>query len=176
MATAREYDKCALVMGVLSTLKEGQSVILQTLEEHFGPVLEASPIMPFPYTDYYDGEMGGHPGRFLVMFKDLVDPSRLSEIKTLTNKLEQKFKTPEGGRQVNLDPGILSWANLILATCKDRSHRIPLQNGIYAETTLIYQNKDFQRLPWTYADYSSDEVKQILCHFRELYKDLKKNQ
>ena len=76
---------------------------------------------------------------------------------------------------MNLDPGLLSLSNFILATCKDRSHRIPLRDGIYAETTLIYQDKDFQRLPWTYADYSSDEIKAVLRGFREKFKKMLKD-
>ena len=89
----------------------------------------------------------------------------------LTPELEKQFSL-DGNRRINLDPGTLSLANLILATCKDRSHRIPLKDGIYGETTLIYQDHDFQRLPWTYADYSSDEVRSVLRSFRSRYREL----
>ena len=54
--------------------------------------------------------------------------------------------TQDGGRRVNLDPGLLSLANLILATTKNRSHRIPLFDGIYAELTLLYAKKQFHRI------------------------------
>lgn len=170
MATAREFEKCALVIGVLSTLEERREDIITALELSFGTIEARSPVLEFPYTDYYDSEMGGRPVRYLIMFHDLVDPSELAYIKTRTNLLETIFADENGNRRVNLDPGTLSLANFILATCKDRSHRIPLNDGIYGETTLIYQNHDFQALPWTYADYRSDEVKSILRTFRDFYR------
>ena len=174
MAEAREFQKCALIMGVLSTSEDRHEELMSLLEKHFGPVEMCSPVMDFPFTDYYDGEMGGRPVRYILMFRNLVDPSSLAEIKTRTNELEKLFASESGGRTVNLDPGTLSLANLILATCKDRSHRIPLRDGIYAETTLIYQDHDFQRLPWTYADYSSDAVRAVLRSFREKYREILK--
>jgi len=170
MAQAREFRRCALIMGVLSTFEDQHDRLISILEENFGPVEAVSPVMDFSFTDYYDAEMGGCPVRYLLMFRNLIDPSALADIKTLTNELEKQFAAEGGGRRVNLDPGTLSLANLILATCKDRSHRIPLRDGIYGETTLIYQDHDFQRLPWTYADYSSDDVRAVLRSFREKYR------
>lgn len=170
MAAAREYEKCALVIGVLSSYEEQHENLVSLLESHFGPLCAQGPVLDFSYTDYYDSEMGGRPVRYLLMFENLVDPSLLADFKTLTNELEKNFAFGNGNRRINLDPGILSLSSFILATCKDRSHRIPLRNGIYAETTLIYQNKDFQRLPWTYADYSSEEIKAILRSFRDKYR------
>ena len=45
-----------------------------------------------------------------------------------------------------------------------------LRDGIYAETTLIYRNHDFQCLDWTYADYRSDGIRSVLRDFRDTYK------
>ena len=172
MATAKAFTQCALVMGVLSTAAERHSELLSVLEKDFGPVLRESSHMEFSFTDYYDSEMGSRPDRFFLLFENTVDPERLADIKTRTNEIEMLFADGNGNRKINLDPGILSLSSFILATCKDRSHRIPLKNGIYAETTLIYQNRDFQRLPWTYADYSSDEVRSVLREFRSAYKEM----
>lgn len=176
MATAREFQKSALVIGVLSTIEERRDDIITALESSFGPIEASSPVLEFPYTDYYDGEMGCRPVRYLLMFHDLVDPSDLADIKTKTNAMELQYADENGNRRVNLDPGTLCLANFILATCKDRSHRIPLRNGIYGETTLIYQDHDLQALPWTYADYRSDDVKAILRSFRDNYRRLLKEQ
>ena len=175
MAQARPFEKCALVIGVLSTAEEKREQLFAQLEAKFGNIALTSPVLDFPYTDYYDAEMGGRPVRYLLMFEELIDPSTLAAIKTWTNALELEYATQNAvaqGRRINLDPGILSLSSFILATCKDRSHRIPLQDGIYAETTLLFQAKDFQRLPWSYADYSSEEVKAILRTFRDAYKGL----
>ena len=173
MAEAREFQRCALIIGVLSTLESQHDRLISVLEENFGPVDMHSPVLDFSFTDYYDSEMGGRPVRYILLFRNLIDPAALADIKTLTNELEKQFSL-EGNRRINLDPGTLSLANLVLATCKDRSHRIPLKDGIYGETTLIYQDHDYQRLPWTYADYSSDEVRTILRSFRARYRELLK--
>ncbi len=172
MAVAREFQKCALVVGVLSALEERHGEVVSALEAHFGPVQGQSPLFDFSFTDYYDSEMGGRPVRYLLLFRNPVDPSGLADFKTLTNGIEKTFAFDDGRRRVNLDPGLLSLSSFILATCKDRSHRIPLRDGIYAETTLIYQDRDFQRLPWTYADYSSPEIKAVLRGFREEFKKI----
>ena len=173
MAEAREFQRCALIIGVLSTLESQHERLIAVLEDNFGPVDMHSPVLDFSFTDYYDSEMGGRPVRYLLLFRNLIDPSALADIKTLTNELEKQFSL-DGNRRINLDPGTLSLANLVLATCKDRSHRIALKDGIYGETTLIYQDHDFQRLPWTYADYSSEEVRSILRSFRTRYRELLK--
>ena len=176
MATARDFQKCALVIGVLSTIEEKREEIISNLEKEFGPIDKVSQTLDFPYTDYYDSEMGKRPVRYLILFRNLVDPSALADIKTRTNALEPQYADENRNRRVNLDPGTLSLANFILATCKDRSHRIPLKDGIYGETTLIYQDHDFQALPWTYADYRSEEVKAILKFFRDTYRKTLKDQ
>ena len=170
MATARAYSKCALVIGVLSTAEERRAELLSVLQKKFGPIESQSPSMDFSFTDYYDSEMGSRPQRYLLLFCNLVDPSDLADIKIRTNELEKLFATEEGNRHINLDPGVLSLSSFILATCKDRSHRIPLHDGIYGETTLIYKDHDFQSLPWTYADYRSDEIRSLLRAFRDIYK------
>lgn len=175
MATARDFKRRALVMGVLSSMEERREDLLATLEGEFGPIEGQSRPEDFIYTDYYDREMGRRPVRYLLLFRNLVDPSSLADIKARTNALEGRY-ADLNGRRVNLDPGILSLASLILASCKDRSHRIPLRDGVYAETTLIYQSHDFQALPWTYADYGSDSLRAVLRQFRETYKALLKKE
>lgn len=172
MAVAREFEKTALVIGILSALEEERTKLLSLLENAFGPIKAITPVLDFPFTDYYDEEMGGHPVRYLLLFERLIDPSSLASIKIMTNDMEKLFSGKGTGRPINIDPGILSLANFILATCKDRSHRIPLSLGVYGEVTLIYQNKDFQALPWTYADYASEDVKLHLRVFRETYRSM----
>ena len=70
---------------------------------------------------------------------------------------------------MNIDPGYIAKAHLILATGKGYSHRPYLRDGIYADLTLIYRNKAFQPLPWTYPDYASGEMIGMLTRIREKY-------
>jgi len=175
MALSSPFSKTALVIGILSSAEERREELFSCLEKEFGPVRKVSETFDFSFTDYYDAEMGARPVRYALLFENLIDPSELASIKLKTNNLEIRFEDPSGegqGRRINIDPGILSLSNFILATCKDRSHRIPLRGGIYAETTLLYKDKDFQALPWTYADWKSDELRSVLRDFRAEYKDI----
>jgi hypothetical protein len=168
MGAIRPFEPERLVMGVLSTREDEHDRLVSTLTEKYGPVLEESAHTPFSYTDYYDVEMGGNPMRYFLVFRDLVDPARLADIKIETNDIEETFMEGEG-RKINLDPGILSAGSFILATTKNRSHRIPLQKGIYAEVTLIYYGHQFNALPWTYADYKSDAFRSLFKEYRSAY-------
>jgi hypothetical protein len=99
----------------------------------------------------------------------------LAAIKRQTNAIELKLAR-NGKRTVNLDPGMLGSARFCLATTKDHAHRIPLSDGIYAELTLIFEHGEFNALPWTYPDWASPPVRQMLSELRTaLLADLKRS-
>lgn len=138
------------------------------LEKKFGPPDFESDKIPFSHTGYYEPEMGKSLARSFIGFKKLIAPQRLSRIKLLTNKIENKF-SKRGLRQVNIDPGYLELSKLILASTKDYFHRIYLDKGIFAELTLIYRGQTFQPLEWTYPDYGSGEYITIFNRMRAIY-------
>jgi len=72
---------------------------------------------------------------------------------------------------VNIDPGYLDQAKLVLASTKNYVHRVYLNDGIYAELTLFFQDKSFQPWQWTYPDYRTPEYIGIFNHIRELFAD-----
>ena len=138
------------------------------LSETFGPTDYESDLLPFDHTSYYTAEFGEGLTRKIGAFAELVDPARLAEVKRLTNDLEMGW-AKEGKRRINVDPGYVSPAKLVLATTKDHGHRIYLGQGIYAEVTLCYRNKTFCPWEWTYPDYASPPYIAIFNHIRELY-------
>ncbi len=168
MGEVRSFVPSLLIMGVLSSDEEVHPELFALLTQQFGPILEMSEQTPFTFTDYYNQEMGSTPLRFFLVFERLYDPSLLAEAKLITNELEEHFKK-EGSRTINLDPGLISAPNLILATTKNRGHRIPLQKGIYAEVTLVYEKGQYNALPWTYADYGSEAFRLLFKRYRSEY-------
>lgn len=168
MGEAKGFKPVRLIIGVLSTREDLHEALFHRLQQLYGPLEQGTEAVPFTFTDYYDQEMGGQPQRFFLIFHDLVDPTALVACKLETNALEQEFSV-EGKRVINLDPGILSAENLILATTKNRSHRIPLGSGIYGEVTLLFAHHAFQEFPWTYADYRSPRFKQMFLGLRSSY-------
>lgn len=168
MGTRSSFPPEKLVVGVLSTRIERMGELRKLLEDRFGPADWESSVFDFTFTDYYVPEMGEGIKRYFISFSNLVDPETLADIKIFTNSVETQFME-DGKRKVNLDPGIISVDRFILATTKNRGHRVPLRKGIYAEITLIYMNKNFQELPWTYADFRSMEYRNLLKELRRKY-------
>ena len=70
-------------------------------------------------------------------------------------------------RPLNLDPGYITAAKLVLASTKDHAHRIYLQDGIYAEVTLAYRHRAWQPLEWTYPDYRRADFQEFFTRCRE---------
>ncbi len=141
---------------------------LEALSEEYGRADFISAPIPFDYTDYYAKEFGGSLIRRFVAFERLIRPETLPEVKLWTNALEQRLSR-EGRRGVNIDPGYLARAHLILATGKGYTHRPYLRDGIYADVTLMYRDGKFHPLPWTYPDYAGGEMIGMLVRIREKY-------
>jgi hypothetical protein len=77
-----------------------------------------------------------------------------------------------GKRIINLDPGYMSDANVIIATSKNHYHRVPLKRGIYAHLEYVLKNKQISFLPWTYPDFQTESY---LDFFRQLFVLFKQN-
>ena len=152
-----------------------QSFVFEKAEDYlkdlYGPVDFFSPIIDFVFTDYYEKEMGGSLKRKFLSFQELFPPQNLSEIKIRTNELEeelkQEYKTTQ--RIINLDPGYLTAASLIMATAKDFAHRIPLQHGIYAHLEFLFGKKEIRTVAWTYPDYKTEDYQNFFLAVRKRY-------
>jgi hypothetical protein len=99
----------------------------------------------------------------------MVDGAEIVRVKRLTNEIELDYAA-EGKRRFNLDPGIMTLGNFVLATGKNNAHRIYLGQGIFADLTLIYRSKTYCPLEWTYPDYADPALIRILNELRESYK------
>ena len=73
-------------------------------------------------------------------------------------------------RRVNLDPGYVDQAKLVLATTKDRQHRLYLGRGIYGEVTLRFTGGRFEPWEWTYPDYRTPEYRVFFETVRRRYR------
>ncbi len=175
MAKPRPAKPVKLLAGLLGSDPDLLQRARQLLSRRFGPIDLESDHWSFDHTDYYLEEMGPNLLRRFVSFQPLIQPDRLVEIKLETNALEQEIAyqclLPETRRPVNIDPGYLDLTKLVLATTKDRAHRIYLGHGIYAEVTLQYANGAWQVLPWTYPDYRRPEYHAFFDRMRQSYRE-----
>jgi hypothetical protein len=159
----------ALILSILCAPPNLPDAVKASVIAEFGPVAYEAGPFAFNFTDYYDEELGTGVQRWLWAFEGLVGRSNLVRIKSLTNGIEQAY-TEGGKRKYNLDPGLLTLANFVLATGKENAHRIYLSEGIFAELTLIYRGGTFHPLAWTYPDYAGPELLTALNYLRESYK------
>jgi len=141
-----------------------------TLTVNWGTLIRKSPVFDFDQTAYYEKTMGKNVKKQLLAFAGLMDPSQLADSKHQSNHWEQQFKQNNhfpDDRPLNIDPGYLTQAKLILATTKDRDHRIYLDKGIYAEVTLFYKGKIWNSSRWTYPDYCLPEYHHFFSECRK---------
>ena len=170
MGNTKAHDPVLLVMAVFSRYGESIDWARQQAERTWGPLALESPRWDFTQTDFYEAEMGTGLVKMLLAFERLIDPQQLADIKLQSNQWEttyqQTCQLPET-RPLNLDPGYVSEAKLVLATTKYRDHRLYLQRGIYAEVTLHYYHRKWTPRDWTYPDYRSDEYHLFLDKCRD---------
>jgi len=169
MGGLRRADDVELIVGLLASDISYFHKTEKLLERHFGKIEYESTLIPFTQSDYYNEEMGSGIMRKFVSFKRLRKLDGIFKTKLITNRLEQKFSVGSK-RCINIDPGYLDLAKLVLFTTKDYSHRIYLSCSIYAETTLHFQSGTFQPWPWTYRDYQTKNYIDIFDHIRQIYK------
>jgi hypothetical protein len=139
------------------------------LEKYFSTIESTSETYDFfKFTDYYESEMGKNLKKFFIVFSNLDNPEKLPEIKIKTNEIESKYIIDDK-RQINIDPGYVSEAKVVLATTKNYDHRIYLGQGIFGDIHLKFTNKSFRSQPWTYPDYKQDKVLQFFENLRQNY-------
>ena len=157
---------CALLVAPTVSLHEVEAVLART----YGTIVLCTIPFPFTQTTYYEREMGSDLTRLYVAFDPLINMAALATVKHTTNRLEALWSTAQGQRQVNVDPGYLDLAKVVLASTKDHSHRLYIGDGIFAEVTLRYRQHAFQPWEWTYPDYRVPATLAFFQQLRELYK------
>jgi len=162
-----------LFIGMLSPEPALFDACTDIVRKEYGPVDYQSEIVPWTNSDFYQEEMGAGILRKFIFFENVMDPGDLSAIKINTTRIEKNFAVQAENRvrrRINLDPGYVTEAKVVLATTKDYSHRLYIGKGIYAEVTLRYGNKDRSFTPFdhTYLDYGSEPYIAMFNKAREL--------
>jgi hypothetical protein len=168
MSTPGVPDPAKLVVGVITGQKMLLAPVVRDLMEKFGRPDLVSRWLDFDFTSYYNAEFGSPLFRRMVSFQTLIKQGDLADIKRTTNEIELKYSR-NGGRRINIDPGYMLRERFVLATGKNFAHRIYIGQGIYADLTLLYYNKSFQILPWTYPDYADGALQSFLRQVRNRY-------
>ena len=170
MADVRTVEPVVRFCAVISRDDELRAAAVDWLAEHWGRPVITSPPLDFHAGGYYQSSMGFDLRKQLVAFDGFPDPAELSRWKLAANQWESEvsadFDLPQP-RPLNLDPGYTTQAKLVLATTKDRDHRIYLRDGIFAEVTLTYVGKQWTHHRWSYPTYRSAAVAEFASACRE---------
>ena len=135
---------------------------IEKLEALWGnPELVSLPV-PFVTTDYYH-DIAPRLLRRFVSFEGLVSAGGLPDWKRASVEIEKESRTP---RIVNIDPGYVDGARLVLASTKDHAHRVYLRNGIYAEVTLRFRFGKWVSFDYTFPDFASGAYDEFLSQAR----------
>ena len=158
-----------LILSMITSDNSYFKEVIKAAEDFWGKIDFLSEKLSFNHTDYYYEEMGGGLFRKVCSFEKLISPDRLPSIKLQCSEFETRFLDDHGKRKINIDPGYMALEKMVLATFKNFSHRIYLGEGVYGDLTLVYRDKGFRALDWTFPDYSSQEMLKVLHVIRDRY-------
>ena len=174
MAQIREVQRVKSVCGITFAQSVELEGILDAIAGIIGKVEQRCEVFEFDHTGYYAEEMGDGLRKVFASFQGLIHPGRLSEMKKkTTNELEAVWSEHER-RKVNLDPGYVTMAKVVMASAKDFAHRVYIGDGIYGDVQLQYRDHGFRVQPWTFPDYQTQIALSFFEDVRKaLYEEVK---
>ncbi len=130
-----------------------------------------SPVIAFDHTSYYREEMGENLRRYWISFEDHWEEADLAARKETFVSFEEDVadRLTCSDRPVNVDPGYVKSNQVVLASTKYVDHRICIGYGMFAEVTLLYEDDEYQKLPWTYPDYTTETAQLFFGGLRDRY-------
>ncbi|MFQ5900696.1 MAG: DUF4416 family protein [Thermodesulfobacteriota bacterium] len=168
MSEPRDSLPVKLILSMITSEDGLIEEALERAEDMWGEVDFLSEKLPFNHTDYYEKEMGRNLFRRIGSFKKLISLESLPAVKHLSKELEDRYLLNHK-RRINIDPGYIAREKMVMTTFKNFSHRIYLKDKVYADLTLIYRDKGFRSLEWTFPDYAVKGMRKLLKDIRESY-------
>lgn len=138
------------------------SWVLDRLTQLWGRPERLLMSVPFTSTDYYR-RIAPRLNRAFFSFPDLLSPQDLPLWKQTAIDWERQSGP---SRRVNIDPGYVDGARLVLASTKDHGHRIYMGGGIFAEVTLWYCRGRWRAFDYTFPDFRSGLYDDFLDEVR----------
>lgn len=159
-----------LITAVFSRHDDAFDWVRERATARWGTIALESPRFPFVETDYYASTMGTGLVKQFSAFEQLFEPGELPQAKLESGRWESEYTElhlHEEPRPVNIDPGYITPAKLVLASTKDHAHRLYLAGGIFGEVTLYYKDRQWRAREWTFPDYRRDDYKAFFVQCRD---------
>ncbi len=142
--------------------------LISALRGTWGEPERISARIPFAWTNYYK-DIAPDLDRFFVSFPGLYKMSDLASWKLESCRMEHE-SGKGAGRRVNIDPGSVDGARLLLASTKGQAHRVYLRDGIFCEVTLCRRKGRWESFFYTFPDFRSGAYDAWLELVREDWK------
>jgi len=176
MALPAKPEWGLLLIAVAYRPEIGRDWLAQHVLSEFGTLYDISEPFLFAYSKYYEAEMGAGLLKMFAVYDGLYPTGQALETKLKALALEDKY-VATGGRTVNIDPGYLTLAKLVLTTTKNYDHRVHISRGIFADVQLRFRHGNFTVNPWTYPDYRDEDHLQFFMKARQrLYHLIKEHE
>ena len=171
MGDIKNYPPCVRLVGAFAQDTAALEWLCRRVEHAWGKPLLISPCFDFTESQYYAKTMGTDLKKQFIICSPHHDPGHLSRDKLTTNDWELEYRDAAASsveRPLNIDPGYLSLTKLVLASTKNREHRLYLQQGIYGEVTLAFRNQRWNAMEWTYPDYQRADFQSFFSEARDV--------
>jgi hypothetical protein len=172
MARIQKPPPGRLIVSYIYSSVDALAESLTRIERIYGPVQFETIDMPCLSAKTYAEEMGDRLHRRFFSFTNLVPRESLPSIKKTCARIEPSFADEIAGalfRTVNIDPGIMTPDNLVMASYREFNHRIYLSEGVYSDIQLVHSRTQFTRLPWTNPDFYQDEAIDFFERVRDSF-------
>ena len=173
MAQPKSAPLSLQIVAIFSRHTEALNWARDQISTQWGQIALVSPTFDQSETTYYEAEMGSGLVKQFLLMKELYDPELLAKSKLISNVWEEELAQQhayEETRPLNIDPGYITLTKLVLASAKDRAHRMYMADGIYAEECLYYLDHRWQPRPWTYPDYRRPDFHEFFIEARAMLK------
>src|SRR5512138_2961865 len=172
MARIQKASPGRLVISVVHSSRDALADALNLMERRFGRVQCETIDIPHSNGNEYREEMGDSLQRRFFSFENMIQRDSLIEVKEFCHRVETQLGDHIHDytfRTVNIDPMLMTPANLVLASHREFNHRIYLGAGVYGEVCLIWSRGKYCRLPWTDQDFCNDEAIDFFVRVRSSF-------
>lgn len=157
--------KMKLLIAVMYADKEALGKAVIELKNLFGDIDDESSEYDFNFTAYYEKEMGAGLKKIFISFKKIINNKELSEIRSITGKIEDRFRV-NNKRTINIDPGYISEEGVFMASLKQKPFKEDIGNNVFLHKVLGFDNGRVVEFSHTFADYKLKGNQDFLLKVR----------
>ena len=163
-------DPVKLFAAVLYCEEEPLAQARAAMVKKFGEEDFVGEPIAFDHTAFYEKEMGSPLLRIFISYRRLVIPDELVTAKLESARIEEELAGIGGRRRVNIDPGILDYQKVVLASFKFQGQKIYLGSRVWADLTLYYRKGGWSVFEWTFPDFKAGLYDKTLLEIRRIFK------